>query len=187
MRKKISLPLAAVAVVAFALPASADAHAVTSKAGTLAPKGTLITATGIDPTWNSAILGPITCKSLTLTTEITENNGTNVTASGPNANPPTQDCTNGTHLIVTTKFDITRFAAEGTETNMSFVATVDFETLPPIECTFTGTKLPFTYTAGGNSIVFTKAGPITSTGGCGTATLNATFAIEIGSTPVILD
>jgi hypothetical protein len=190
MVKKLSLLLAAVAVLAFAVPAMASAHAVTSKAGTLAPKGTIITGTGSDVTLTSSVLGTITCTSLTLTGEITENNGTNVTGKGTSNNPPATGCTNNGNPVTVTSVAISRLAAEGTETNASFVATIDIKKpSETLECTFTGTKVPFTYTVGGNSLVFKNAegGGILGTKGCGSATLTASFAIEIGSTAVILD
>jgi hypothetical protein len=191
MIKKLSLLLAAVAVLAFAVPAMASAHKVTSKAGTLAAVGTIITGTGSDVTLTSSLLGPITCGTLTLTGELTVNDGTNVTGKGTTNNPPSTDCTNEGQPVVVTSVAISSLKAEGTETNVSFVATVDINSPKPVECTFTGVKVPFTYTVGGDSIVFTKAAGITSTGGCGPATLDGSFTIEIikegVSTPVILD
>jgi hypothetical protein len=187
--KKLSLLLAVAAAFALAVPALASAHKVTSKAGVLAPVGTELTLTGSDPTWNSSVLGPLTCSSMTLKMKLTTNDGTNVTGSSSGEKPPTVGCENEGRPITTTQFTITRFAAEGTETNMSFIATIDVKAPSgeTVECTFTGTNVPFTYTVGSSSIVFNKAGPIKGSAGCSTATLTATFAIEIGGTPVILD
>jgi hypothetical protein len=187
MWKKLVL-LAPAAVLALAVPAMASAHALTSSKGVLAEaKGTAITLTGEDFTIVSSIWGQTTCKGLTLSAELTENNGTTVTAKGTSLSPPSDDCTGDGVTMKVTKFEITRLAAEGSETTMSFVATIDIETPTPIECTYTGTKVPFTYTVGGDSLVFNKAGGISSTGGCGSATLTTTLTIEIGNTPVILD
>jgi hypothetical protein len=67
MIKKLSLLLAAVAVVASAIPAMASAHAVTDSANHLAPKGSIVTAIVSDLSVTPSLLGPLTCKSLTLT------------------------------------------------------------------------------------------------------------------------
>ena len=65
--------------------------------------------------------------------------------------------------------------------------TLDIERKPePLECTFTGKAVPFTYSAGADTIVFDQATGVTSTK-CGTAKLDGTFTIEIGSTAVSLD
>src|ERR1041384_2291045 len=120
MLKKLGLLLGATVVLAFAIPAVAGAHAVTSKAGVLAPKGTVITATGSDVTFTSSILGATTCTTLTLTFELTENDGTDVTGSGTTNNPPSSGCVQNGNPVTITSFAITRLAAEGTETNMNF-------------------------------------------------------------------
>ena len=188
MIKKLSLLLAAAAVLAFALPAMASAHKVTSKPGVLAPVGTTITLTGTDVTFASSLLGATTCKSLTLTMKLTTNDGTNVTASGATKAPASEDCTNGTKIGNVTEVNITSFKAEGMDTWVNFVWTEDFEGPNPIECTYTGTKVPFTYTAGTDSIEFNKAsGIVGSPKACGTSTLSGTFTLEIEKTPVILD
>jgi hypothetical protein len=119
--------------------------------------------------------------------KLTVNDGTNVTAEGTSVNPPSEDCTNGENKVNVTSVVISTLKAEGTETWVSFVATVDIEAPKPIECTFTGTKVPFTYTVGGDTLTFTKAGTVTGSSGCGSAPLDGTFTIEIESTPVILD
>jgi hypothetical protein len=184
----VALLLAAVSVVALAVPAMAGAHKVTSKAGVLAPVGTVLTLTGNDITFFSSLLGTTTCQTVTLHLYLTVNDGTNVTGSGVTKAPATSGCTNGTKPVTVTEVNIAQFKAEGTGTSMSFVWTEDIGSPETIECTFTGTSVPFTYTAGSDSIVFTKAGPIVgSPKGCGNSTLSGTFTLEIEKTPVILD
>jgi hypothetical protein len=193
MTKKFSLLLAAIAVLAFAVPGMASAHAVTSKANVLAPVGTEITGTGSDVTLTSNLLGAITCEKLTLKGKITKNDGSTVEGSGGAEKPPTVGCKNGTNPVTVTSVTVTKLFA-GTvggvsKTYATFDATVDIEKPgETLECTFTGTEVPFTYTSGGNSIVFTEAAGIKGApAACGTAKLDGTFLIEIGSTAVILD
>src|ERR1700743_2769547 len=92
MIRKLGLLLTAVAVIAFAAPAVAGAHAVTSPKGVLAPVGTVMNATGNDITITSATLGAITC--LTLDTEVTlnKNNGVFWEAAGPAGVPVQAGC-----------------------------------------------------------------------------------------------
>jgi hypothetical protein len=187
MIKKLGLLLAAVALMAFAVPTMAGAHAVTSKANTLAPTGTILTLTGEDVTSPSSVIGTTTCKKLTLLLTLKINDGTNVTGSGATNTPTSEGCVNGTHKVTVTEINITQLKAEGTETWVNFVWTEDIAASPTLECTFTGTKVPFKYAAGTDTIVFDKAPGISGSSGCGTATLTATFAVEIEKTPVILD
>jgi hypothetical protein len=188
MIKKLSLLLAAAAMLALAVPAIASAHKVTSKAGVLAPVGTVLTLTGSDVTFLSNTLGTTTCKSVTLTVKLTTNDGTNVTGSGTTKAPATKECAIQGAPVTVTEVNITLLKAEGTETWMNFVWTEDIDLKEAVECTYTGTKVPFTYTTGSDSIVFTKAGPIVGSPAlCGNSTLTATFTLEIEKTPVILD
>jgi hypothetical protein len=124
MMRKLSLLLAAMAVLAFAIPGMASAHKVTSKAGTLAAIGSTITLKG-GGTLQSSILRAITCTSLALTGTLTTNDGTNVTGSGTSTNPPSEDCTNNGHPVLVTRVEIKSLKAEGSETNVSFRITED--------------------------------------------------------------
>jgi hypothetical protein len=191
MFKKLSLLLAAVAVLAFAVPAMASAHKVTSSKNVLAATGSIITGTGSNVILNSSVLGAIKCSSLTLNGELTKNDGTTVEGSGTTNNPSAVDCTNGTRTVKVTSVAISKLTAASAGTWASFVATIDIEKpTETLECTFTGKEVPFTYTSGaGNTINFANVSGagITGTTGCGTAKLEATFAFEIGSTAVILD
>jgi hypothetical protein len=187
MSKKLGLFFCAVAVMAFAIPSFANAAAITSSSGVLAKTGTVITGTGSDVTLTSVPLGAITCKKLTLKGTLTKNNGSEVEGSGAEETPPVEGCLNGSNVVDVEKVHVTALLATSTEKWASFTATVKITAANPVTCVFTGTKVPFTYTAGSDSITFTKAGPVTSTGGCGSSPLDGTFTIEIGSTPVILD
>jgi hypothetical protein len=190
MAKKLSLLIAAIAVLAFAVPSLASAAEATIPAGTRAPVGTEITGTGTSVTLNSATLGNITCATLTLNGKITKNDGTTVEGSGETSSPTQTGCNNGAERPVTvTKVVLTKLAASGTGTGtkaatVSFTATVD---LPAgVVCNFTGTNVAGSYTSGTNVLKFASATGITSTGGCSTAKLSAEFALEKTGTTTAL-
>jgi hypothetical protein len=189
MAKKLSLLLAAVAVLAFAIPSMASAAGLTSKAGTLAPVGTKIVGTGKEINLKSSTLGPIICGSITLKGELTVNNGSEFAGKGVSETPVTENCKNGTKTVVVTNVTLTALKSTGTGTgNVSFTATVDVGS--ELECTFTGKEIKGTYEVGGSSLNFTEAlstGITSSPAACGTAKLIGKFPLEIGSTAVILD
>lgn len=189
MAKKLSLLLAAVAVLAFAIPSMASAAGLTSKAGTLAPVGTEITGTGTSINLKSSTLGNIICKSIILKGKITENNGTSFAGSGVAETPKTEECLNGAKVVNVTSVSLTNLhsttAAHGV---VSFTATVDVGA--ELECTFTGKEIKGKYTVGGSALEFTEAestGITSSPPACGTAKLIGNFPLEIGATAVILD
>jgi hypothetical protein len=198
MAKKLSLLLAAVAVLAFAIPSMASAAGVTSKAGTFAPVGTEITGTGTEINLKSSTLGNIICGKLTLHGKLTLNNGTNFAGEGVAETPKTENCKNGTKTVVVTSVSLTNLhntavteaeVKEGVGTGVaSFTATVDVGT--ELECTFTGKEIKGKYKVGGSALEFTEAlstGITSSPAACGTAKLIGNFPLEIGSTAVILD
>lgn len=188
MAKKFSLILAAVAVLAIAVPALASASKATLPAGTLAPIGTQITGTGTSIIFQSNLLGPISCEKLNLNGSITVNNGTTVEGSGSNTNPTQAGCKNGTREVKITSVELTSVkstvAGSGTA---SFIIHWDTGTLT---CTFTGTSVPYTYALGGNVLSFSSASGITgSPASCGTMKLSGSFALEQAGTEnkLILD
>jgi hypothetical protein len=193
MAKKLSLLLAAVAVLAFAIPSMASAAEATLPAGTLAPVGTEITATGKNVTLNLSTLGNITCATLNLNGKITKNDGTTVEGSGETSAPTQSGCNNGAERPITvTRTVITRLRASGTGSGTKS-AVVAFSTVwdfpAGVVCNFTGTNVAGTYVSGTNVLKFANATGISSTGGCGTAKLTGEFALEKAgtSTPLILD
>lgn len=185
MAKKLSLVLAAVAVLAFAIPAVASASKATLN-GALAPVGTQITGTGSDVTLNSELLGAITCETLNLNGEITKNDGTNVEGSGTNVSPTQAGCKNGKKAVTVTKVVVTKLASSVSGHGvLSFTSKVDVGTL---ECEFSATEIEGTYVSGTNVLKAEGAGPVIATpSSCGNATLTGSFALESESTPLILD
>jgi hypothetical protein len=185
MAKKLSLLLAAVAVLAFAIPSMASASALTS-GGKLVATGTAITGTGSTVVLQSSTLGKIECASLVLKGTVTKNDGTTVEGSGNTENPKTENCKNGANTVVVTGVNLTNLASTGTTHTgtASFTAKVDVGA--ELVCSFVGTKVPFTYTSGGSSIVF-KEGAGVSGGACGTAKLSGSFLLESAAGSLVLD
>jgi hypothetical protein len=201
MAKKLGLLMAAVAVLAFAIPSMAMAEQeITKTAGVTAAVGTEITGTGADLTLKSSTLGNITCKKITLKGKITVNGGGKFAGSGTEEKPPAEDCTNGVKEVNVTSVKLTDLHSTGAGLGVvSFVATVDIGTGESAqECTFTGKEIKGTYTEGkfekeaGGALVFTEAEStgITSVPAlCGTAKLIGSVQLEltVGGAPIVLD
>lgn len=187
--KKLSLLLAAVAVFATAVPAIASAApTVTKQAGVSAPVGSLLTATNVGPVKiTSSLLGTIECETLDIREiKLTLNAGGLVNAES-NGAFSTADCTSGTKdvTVTTVKLEKTSSSVAGKGTT-NF--TISLDVVGGLSCTYTGTNVPFTYVVAGNHMTFNKAGPVDGApAGCGSATFDATYTLEIGSTDVILD
>jgi hypothetical protein len=187
MIKKLGLLIAAVAVLAFAVPAAASAApSITSVAGTKAPVNTKITGTASDVSFTSSTLGTITCDEVTIYGKLSENTGTSV-KMGTEGEGTTENCEDNGDEISFSDITVTNLAMtvvnKGT---LSFDATAH---LPgALECVFTGTNVPFTYVSTTPNITFNKSGGIKAVpAGCGNITFDATFKLEIGGTAVILD
>jgi hypothetical protein len=188
MVKKLSLLMAAMAVLAFAVPALASAKPVVTKsAGVLANTGEKFTGTGSDVILNSSTLSEITCNKLNLVGTLSKNNTSEGVAGASNGEFTAAECRNRTGVFNFTAFRRTSITATGSPAAnsvlASFEATVD---VGATECKFTGTNIAGTFAAGKNTITFTGASGVKG-GGCGTATLTGTFALEIGTTAVIFD
>lgn len=181
MAKKLSLLMGALVVLAFAIPAAANAApGITKSGGTLASVGQEFNLTGNDFTLTSATVGPVTCKTLDLKGKISKNNGVEFEATGVSA------FTASGCAFTVTNFELTQIKSTSSgKLTMNFVATIDID---PLECTYTGTNIAGSYTPGSDTIVFSSSSGVTSTPiGCGTAKVDGEFTMEIGSTAVILD
>ncbi len=188
MVKKLSLLVAAVAVLAFAVPAMASASALTNPGGggELTAVGTAITGTGSNVVLKSSTLGEIKCETLTLSGKVVKNSGGEVEGSASNENPPTKNCKNGEKTVVVTKVELTKlFTSTSGSGTANFVAKID---VGSTACTFTGTSVPFTYTPKTTTgvITFTSAGGV-SGGACGTAPLTGSFILKSSLGALTLD
>jgi hypothetical protein len=186
MAKRLILLIAIIAATAAMLPITASASSITSSAGKFAPVGAVLTATNSDFVLTSSVLGTITCSKVDFKWTLTKNDGETVEGSGSNKEPVQEGCNIGPATFKITTLQISKLVAAPTGGSMSFVLTTDYEGASKFDCTLTGTNVPFTYTAGSDTITFTSATGVNG-GPCGTYKLDASFTIEIGSTPVILD
>ena len=193
MAKKFSLLLAAVAVLAFAVPsmASAAKTATLTEGGVKVAVGATVVGTGTDVTLTSNLLGPITCEKITLIGKVTKNNTGEVEGAGVPEKPGQTGCKNNANPVVVTSVTLKNlFAEEANNAKASFSATIDIGTgAAEIECTFTGTNVPAEYTAGTDTVNFLTATVIIgSPAKCGNAKLTASFTLETANgAQLILD
>jgi hypothetical protein len=183
MAKKLTFLLAAIAVLAFAVPAMASAAVPTlqEESGTPVKTGTTIRGTGSNVILTSSTLGEIKCTTITLEGVLSVNDMTNgITASNTGqVSPPTTDCTNGTNTVNVTNVTLTDLKSTvGGVAKTSFTAVVDIGA--STTCTFTGKEVEGTYANGGSVLTFTAATGITSSPvACGTAKLDGKFTLEL--------
>jgi hypothetical protein len=188
MLKNIRLLLALTTAMALALPAVASATVATYPAGTYAPVGTAVTATGKDITLNSSLLGAITCELLNWNGEVFFNSGGTVQINGMTSYPIQSGCRNGLKSVTVTNIWITGLSA-----NSPFSGTLNFEEtvdIASLTCHFSGAFVPFTYTSGTNVIKFSSASTVTAfPSACGTSKLSGEFSLEgqFSSTFLIFD
>lgn len=184
MVKKLSLLLGIVAALAFAVPAMASASSVTAPAKSLAPVGTQLTGTGSGIVLYHLSFGTFKCGTLTFNATLTSNNGSSFAASGENS--ATQECAEGLHPITITSFNVSDLSSS---TSGSGTATFTLkEDIASLTCTYTGTAVPFTYTAGGNSITFSEGSLTASPPACGRERISGTFALATSAGgAVVLD
>jgi hypothetical protein len=181
MAKKISLLLAAVAVIAFAVPALASATTgLTSPAGTLVPVNTAFRGTNVGaPVLTSSKFGELKCAAVVLNGKITKNNESEGAEGVGSGESTASSCTlPGGGLFKVKNLELINIkssASEKEEGRVSFKFTA-FEL--PQECTFSATNDKFTYVTNSDVKTLLKA-PLTVTGtNCGTATLDSSFTLE---------
>ena len=188
MAKKFSLFMAAMAVLAFAIPAMASAAPeVTSKAGTRAAVPQNITGTNVGHVLTTGTpFGTLTCNKVTLNGVLTVNSGTKVTGNAGTGT--TSECNVNNNPLTITNITVTHL--ESTVVGSGVASFTFVADLPGgITCDYTGTNVPFTYVTGTSHITFKEAAGINGPGFCAAPAIkfDGTFSIEIGSTPVILD
>ena len=188
MAKKLSLLMAAVALVAFAIPTFASADV-----GLTEPKGTLIAVNSlVEGTSTNAVtktsLGNLTCKLVTVTGKITTVTKTTLDVSDAGTASTSECFIGGTKPISITNITITTLHAAVTNKG-----TIDahFEADLPnnVKCAFTATGMPFTWTSE-TDVINIKEGDLVGTpAACEPGTFNAEFTVETDgtNTPVLLD
>jgi hypothetical protein len=183
MAKKLSLLLAAFAVVAFAAPAFASAAPEVTINGLRAPVGTAITGTSTNFVIGTSI-GNVRCAIVEFSAETTINNGSTVGVVGTSPFSTTK-CSfkGGTPITID---DATLLSLHSSEAGKGTLGPTAEATLPELTCHYSGSAVPFTYTSGGNTLSITgslKASPAA----CGAAVASGAFTITSPGGPVVLD
>jgi len=177
MAKKFSLLMAAVAVLAFAIPAMANAAPeVTISAGTTAKVGQVIKGESTNAKTQTS-LGNITCAKTVINAKLTENTGTSVKVTG-NGGGEAATCLLGGKEVKVTDLTLTDLSAssagQGT-LRMTYV----WDMSGGIVCHFVSPAggIPFTYTAGSSKITLTNADFTATPAGCEPAFVTGEFTI----------
>ena len=205
MAKKLSLVLAAVAVLAFAVPAFASATTgltMEGALGTLIPEGKLVELTNVgNITTTSSKTGDIICEEVTVTGKVTTNTTAKVVVTGTGffENDKATKChlKNGTAVTVP-KIELTKVETEGKEVagtegkDGTFVVTFQVK-IGTTVCTYTTTTGTGHYIAGTDKLTVKEAPLSVTPAACGTtATLDGEFTVRTDPTtetpgPVIID
>lgn len=177
MNRKLATFLAAVAVLAFALPASASANTPTlfDHAGKVAV-GAKILMTSTNWTVQTA-LGLTKCSKVSITGTVTNNGGGTVRGIGQGSSG--SPClVNGNPYSLT---DLTVLEFHTAAAGSGTLALTFKKEVSGILCHFTSAGVPFTYTAGvTNDTIQITNGNLTGTpaGPCEPGILNATLTLE---------
>lgn len=193
MAKKFSVLLAAVAVLAFAVPAFASASTgLTMPEGTFIPTGTVITGTNIGTvTTTSEKLGSITCENVMVAAELTVNSAAEVKAG--EASPSEQTATTCFRAGAEVKvfgIQLKELQTNGGGTGKASAAFKVELTPGGTVCTFEGTNDVGTYVPGTDKIKIEKGALTVSPLACGkSASLDGEFTMTTKGTnePVFLD
>lgn len=180
MAKKLSLLLAAVAVLAFAIPTVAGAATLES-GGSVVPVGTKITGKSTNAVTQTG-LGKLSCKEVVLLGKVTTNSGGTVEGVG------TGEATGTTCNVEGTAVEVTNIVLSNIKSNATTgtgkgTASFSFKSTLPVvgACTFTGTNAPGTYstTTMTNILKIEKATLTASPSACGPANLSGEFALTL--------
>jgi hypothetical protein len=189
MAKKISLLLAAIAVIAFAVPAMASATTgLTSPAGTLVPVNTAIRGTNVGtPIVTSSKFGELKCSTVELNGKITKNNATEGAEGVGSGTSTASSCTlpgGGSFKVKNIELTSVKSPASTPEEGTASFKFTAFEL--PQECTFTATNDKATYVANTDSLKLEKAALTVTGTNCGTATFDGTFTLETTAAAAII-
>jgi hypothetical protein len=193
MKKKLSLLLAAVAVLAFAAPsfASAAETGLTMPEGTLVSPGTIITFTNIGP-WKktSEKLGTITCENVMLAAKLSVNSKTEVKATEAGASEQTATtCLRGGAELKVFGIQLKEVKTNGGGTGtISLAYKVELNPGGTV-CSFEGTNMVFTYIPGSDTIKIEKGSMSVTPAACGkSSALDVEFTMTTKGTtePVFL-
>jgi hypothetical protein len=187
MAKKLTLLIAAVAVLAFMVPAMASAAApLTESGGTVVvPVGSAIIATSTNVRINTS-LGTLSCKKVVFKNNVSANEVTGGKTRAEATSLETftaQECE-----VEGIKAPVEKLRVPNLQTGTALglptgngTATISFTALlpGPLDCLYTGTNVPFHYltTTLTNSIKFFSVALTGSPTACGSATFSGEFAL----------
>jgi hypothetical protein len=152
MAKKFSLLMAAMAILAFAIPSFANASEMTNSGGGATVVGTKVigTSSSASVTLTTSLLGALSCEHVTLEGKLTVNSGG--TVEGEGSGEGTQSgCTRSGSPITISDTTVTNI-----KSTVSGIGTASFVTTATINttvCHFTGTNVPFTYKSGTDTLI----------------------------------
>jgi len=186
MAKKFSLLIAAAAILAFAVPALANAAPqVTSSKEVTAKVGSTITGVSTDTETTGTPLGTLKCGEVMVAGVLKKNTGTEVEATddetaGANT---TSNCTVEGQALTIEKPTLTKLIATSSTKTVALSFTAKAKT---VVCEYQGT-VPFTYTPGTGSIHIAGKLKDPARATCKEPEIHGDFALSISGTPVILD
>jgi len=176
LKKMMLLALSACALVAFAIPAAAQAVQLTDEGETV-PKGTKVTATSTNLK-TTTLAGTLECAKVTIHGTVLDPGPTQVVIG------ETVTTTEGCNALITnpTAGTITINSGTGTATGASFTADLG----GGVQCTIAG-NLGFTYTSG-TDVLNIPGSTLTNSCG-GTGNMHGSFTLETpeGETPIEID
>lgn len=173
MARKSSLLLASAIAIAFVLPASASAAALTTSGGTLVQTGALMELSSTNVTSQTSF-GNLTCASVVISGEVVENNGASFEGIG-SGQGETSNCKLGKKAIQWT--DLTLASLKATSAGEGTLSMTYVWDLPELTCHFAATNIPFTYSSGGSTITITNGKTEASPEACA-ALIDATFTLQ---------
>jgi len=186
MAKKLSLMLAAAALLAFAIPSMANAATGLttggSPGGVLVPVGTKIRGTNVGViTTTTNKVGNIECSTVTVEGEVTENSETKGIKGVGVGEGTASECNVGGNAATITNIKLNSLASSAAETEegkaeLSFTADLPGSTVCNFSTAAGGTV--GTFVTNSDKITFTKAPLVAAPTGCGKATLDGTFTLE---------
>lgn len=188
MAGKASMLLALLAVVAFAVPASAGAApAITEPAGVLVKTGALLEVSSTNAVVETS-LGKLSCAKVTGTGQITANTGSTIGAVGVGEGTSTTCFLGGSKPITKTDFTLKKLHSE---TSGIGTASASFTADLPagLVCHFETPTTPISFTSGGDVVKLVKADLIGTPAACEPALLSGEFTVQTdgGGAPVIID
>jgi hypothetical protein len=187
MAKKISLFLAAVAVIAFAIPAMASASTGLTKEGVLLPVEKAIRGTNVGaPIITSSKFGELKCATVVLNGKITKNSESEGAEGVGSGESTATSCTlPGGGSFKVKEISLTSVKSLKSEVEEGHVSASFTAFELPQTCVFTLNNAKFTFETNTDEVKLEKQ-PLTVTGtNCGTATFDGKFTLETAEAKAI--